>query len=410
MTGASAAPPLMTIIPYRNIPFDIGCRIGDELTTAFHDYLLQEEHALPLEINSLLKTLSADILCVYQVAPEIRLYLYKYGIGVFTVQDETKHFAPENYAVEYCLTRKEAHSDYLTVANNIAKRLFRIARALRKIAAKSEKLRISASDTWENNGFSYVMTVSCVHTPNSDYTYKTMTDAEKKNLHIMLEPSIAHAEDSLIYSTDAGGWDSPEELDLSEMEEPRDWIRSSDFSVYISWAAVLLYTASPEKMSFSALELLEVDLQAMWLYTYCLYENLKNYNSGHKLLVSRLRNDLYRFRRKYTEFRNVDDSSAPAYITRLRDELIRTSGIDAYAEKYTEYVEFCITETESINAEKQKKYSWLNEILLFLIAFIQIAPMIYELMTGGYKDIQIMPVITMGIFVLLAIVIIILKE
>ena len=226
----------------------------------------------------------------------------------------------------------------------------------------------------------------------------------------MLEPSIAHAEDSLIYSTAADSENSVEEIDLTELEEPHDWIRSSDYSVYISWAAVLLYTASSEKMSFSALEYLEVDLQAMWLYTYCLYENLKNYNSGHKLLVSKLRSDLYRFKRKYNEFRNVDDSSAPAYITRLRDELIRTSGIEAYAEKYMEYIEFCITETESINAEKQKKYSWLNEILLFIIAFIQIAPMIYELMTGGYHDIQIMPVITMGIFVIIAIIIIILKD
>lgn len=110
-----------------------------------------------------------------------------------------------------------------------------------------------------------------------------------------------------------------------------------------------------------------------------------------------MRNDLYKFKRKYNEFKSVDDTSAPAYITRLRDELIRTSGINAYANKYIEYIEFCITETESINAEKQKKYSWLNEILLFIIAFIQIAPMIYELMTGGYKDIQLMPIIIMVI-------------
>ena len=410
MTGEHLQPRPVTIIPYRNIPFDIGCRIGDELTKAFCEYLLQKELAQSLEINSLLKTLSADILCGFQIAPEMRLYLYKYGVGVFTVQDATMQFAAENYATEYCMTRKKAHSAYLNIANSLSKQMLRIAGELRKIAAKSEKLRISASDTWENNGFSYVMTVSCVHTPDSSYTYKSMTETEKKNLHIMLEPSIAHAEDSLIYSTAADSENSVEEIDLTELEEPHDWIRSSDYSVYISWAAVLLYTASSEKMSFSALEYLEVDLQAMWLYTYCLYENLKNYNSGHKLLVSKLRSDLYRFKRKYNEFRNVDDSSAPAYITRLRDELIRTSGIEAYAEKYMEYIEFCITETESINAEKQKKYSWLNEILLFIIAFIQIAPMIYELMTGGYHDIQIMPVITMGIFVIIAIIIIILKD
>ena len=95
---------------------------------------------------------------------------------------------------------------------------------------------------------------------------------------------------------------------------------------------------------------------------------------------------------------------------RLRNELIRTSGIDSYADKYIEYIEYCITETESINAEKQKKYSWLNEILLFIIAFIQIAPMIYEAMTGGYKDVKLFPIIIMSIFVIAAIIIIILKD
>lgn len=401
----------VTIIPHRNIPFDVGCSINPTLKDEIVSYLLHKEHAAQLDIDSLLKALSGDVICSFQITPNIRLYLYKYGIGVFTVQDQLNQFEPENYATEYCQKRKKAHEEYLTVGNKTAERLHRIAGALRAIAsANGTALRISASDKWENHGFYYVMTVSCVNTPGSSYIYKEMTDIQKKNLHIMLEPSIAHFEDSLVYSTDADTDDSFFDVDLAAMEEPKDWIRSSDFAIYISWAAVLLYTSNSDKMTFSALESLEVDLQAMWLYTYCLYENLKNYNLSHKILVSKLRNDLYKFKRKYNEFKFVDDASSPAYITSLRDELIRTSGIDSYANKYIEYIEFCISETESINAEKQKKYAWLNEILLFIIAFIQIAPMIYELMTGGYKDIQIFPVVVMVIFVIAAIAIIILKN
>lgn len=160
----------------------------------------------------------------------------------------------------------------MTIENRISKYIYRIAEALRSIAVLNDSsLRISASNTWENNGFSYVMTVSCVNTSSLNYMYKKMTDTEKKNLHIMLEPSIAHAEDSLVYSTTANSGMDDIEVDLATMEEPVDWIRSSDFSIYISWEAVLLYTANPEKMTFSALEFLKVDLQAMWLYTYCLY-------------------------------------------------------------------------------------------------------------------------------------------
>lgn len=399
------------IVPYRNIPFDVGCSIDPALKDEITDYLLHKESATQLDIGSLLKALSGDVICAFQITSKIRLYLYKYGIGVFTVEDSSNQFELGNYAVEYCQERKKAHKEYLTIGNKIAKQLYRIAESLRSIAsANGTALRISASGKWENNGFSYVMTVSCVNTLSSNYIYKEMSDIEKKNLHIMLEPSIAHAEDSLIYSTTESFENSIVDIDISSMEEPVDWIRSPDFSIYISWAAVLLYTSNPDKMTFSALESLEVDLQAMWLYTYCSYENLKNYNLKHKMLASKLKNDLYKFKRKFNEFKIVDDSSMPVYITRLRDELIRTSGIESYANKYIEYIEFCITETESINAEKQKKYSWLNEILLFIIAFIQVAPMIYELMTGGYKEIQLFPVVIMVIFVVVSVVIIILKD
>lgn len=401
----------VTIIPYRNIPFDIGCKVNLELNNKFVSFLLKEEHAKQLEINSLLKTLSGDVLCAFQITSKIRLYIYKFGIGVFSVEDSLNLFEPRNYAVEYCQKRKKAHEEYLTIKNEISKHLYQIAEKLRSIAlANGKKLRVSASNKWENNGFSYVMTVSCVNVPGSNYVYNKMTDIEKINLHIMLEPSIAHAEDSLVYSTTTDIECSLFDVDLTTIEKPYDWIRSPDFSIYISWAAVLIYTSNPNKMTFSALEYLEVDLQAMWLYTYCLYENLKKYNFKNKMLVSKLKDNLYKFNRKYNEFKSVDDSSTPAYITKLRDELIRTSGINLYANKYIEYIEFCITETESINAEKQKRYSWLNEILLFIIAFIQIAPMLYELMIGNYKNVHLIPIIIMVIFVIIAIVIIILKN
>ncbi len=402
---------MVSIIPFRNIPFDIGRKVDLQLKTDITAYLLNKEDSSELEVSNLLKALSNDILCVFQIESQIRLYIYKYGIGVFTIEEVEKSYEKTNYGVEYCNDRKIAHKEYLTISNQLAKKMYKITEQIRLIAASGKnKLRISASKFWENNGFSYVMTVSCVSLSSGCCRYKKMNEHEKLNMHFLLEPSIVHAEDSLVYSTEYCDGINGVDIDLSTLEEPIDWIKSSDYSIYISWSAVLLYTTSSEKMTFSALEALEVDLQAMWLYTYCMYENLKNYNSTHKILVSKLRSDLYKFKRKYNEFKNLDDSSAPAYITRLREELIRTSGIDSYALKYIEYVEFCIIETETINAEKQKKYAWLNEILLFIIAFVQIAPMLYELMTGGYKDIQLAPVLLMIIIVVIAVVIIIAKD
>jgi hypothetical protein len=52
----------------------------------------------------------------------------------------------------------------------------------------------------------------------------------------------------------------------------------------------------------------------------------------------------------------------------------------------------------------------MNEVLLFIIAFLQIAPMLYNAMIGEVADLKPWPIITMGIFVLVAIVFIIKKD
>lgn len=402
----------VTIVPYRYIPFDIGRSIDSRLKGDIQRYLLQQVHANEMEINSLLKSLSGDVVGAFQITERIRLYLYRFGIGVFSVEDIQSEFQGSDYAVEYCRKRKAAHEEYLTISNEFSEILYDIAAKLRGLASKNgTTLRVSASAMWEHHGFSYVMSISTVYLQGELVPYARMSDEEKANLQIMLEPSIAHAEDSLSCSIDAKRDEiSLEKLNLEALEEPIDWIRSSDFSIYISWAAVLLYASAKDTSSISVLESLEADLQAMWLYTYCLYENMKNYNSSYQRPVSALRNDLYQFRRKYNEFKNIDDSSVTAYITRIRDELIRTSGIDKYAAQYIEYIEFCISETESIHSEKQKKYAWLNEILLFVIAFVQIAPMLYDFMIGNYHDVEFAPILCMIAIVIGAIVIIIRKN
>lgn len=102
----------VVIIPYRNIPFDIGCSINSDLKNEFINHLLSKEHAVQLEVDSLLKTLSDDIICVFQLRSKIRLYLYKYGIGVFAVEDGVNQFDSHNYAVGYCLKRKKLMKNF----------------------------------------------------------------------------------------------------------------------------------------------------------------------------------------------------------------------------------------------------------------------------------------------------------
>ena len=80
----------VTIVSYRYIPFDIGCNIDSHLKAEINNYLLTQEMAAEIKIDSLSKTLSNDILSVYQIKDNIKIYLYKYGITVFTIDDSAE--------------------------------------------------------------------------------------------------------------------------------------------------------------------------------------------------------------------------------------------------------------------------------------------------------------------------------
>lgn len=156
-------------------------------------------------------------------------------------------------------------------------------------------------------------------------------------------------------------------------------------------------------------EYLEVDLQAMWLYTYCQYINLKNWSDKKKLSSSQLKKIKYNFQRRYNEFLSDNDSSIPVYIGEIRSEMINTSGIDREKNNYMEYIDFCIDETESRESEQQRKYSVMNEVLLFIIAFVQIAPMLYSALIGEYNNLKIWPIVVMIVLVVVAIFFIVRK-
>ena len=79
-------------------------------------------------------------------------------------------------------------------------------------------------------------------------------------------------------------------------------------------------------------------------------------------------------------------------------------------EEAKEYIDFCIDETESREFEQQRKYSMINEVLLFVIAFVQIAPMLYSALIGEYNDLQLWPIIVMFVLVIVAISFIVRKS
>lgn len=401
------------IIPQRYIPFDLGAALNKECETLFSSYF-KEKGLKIMNIPGLLSSLSGDILFKIEVNVAIRLYIFSYGIGVFMVEDDSYNM-DEKYAVDYCQYRKEAHKELLEFRRgNISKIIEAIIDDLRKIVkGKNSKVRPSANKYWEYGGLSYVMTVSYIIKKDKERKdYEKFTDLDKKNLQIMLQPSLAHKEDTMAMAEMEGAGEQfdPYNFEIERVDSPKNWIRSEDCAVYISWAAVVIYLRDLFGKYMEMIEYLEVDLQAMWLFTYCQYLNLKYWSTNSKLSSGQLKKEKYNFQRKYNEFISDDDSSIPVYIGEIRNELINTSGIEKEKNNYMEYIDFCIDETESMESEQQRKYSVMNEILLFIIAFIQIAPMLYSAMIGEYKDLKIWPIVAMVIFVIIAIFFIVRKD
>lgn len=399
------------IRPYRNIPFDIGCTLDHKDVSAIKEAFKNRE-IVEFPVPQLLKSFSKYILLSFEINTDIRLYIYTFGIGVFTLRDDDYNINMEKYAVNYCDARKNCHHNLLKGEHKYSHDLYSIAECLRKCVSSNHKeLRITANSGWEHNGFSYVMTVSAIQLQGiTSFDYSKLPDIEQKNLQIMLEPGIAHKEDSMLMDKDiiSGDFD-PYDTEIMFADIPVNWIRSNDMGLYISWAAVLIYSGLVDDNSARYIECMEVDLQAMWMYVYCMYYVLSNTHEKN-IKVSDLKRTLFSFKRMYNEFSDTDDSSVAEYFRNIRDELIRTSGIVAEKDKLIEYLNYCIEDTVSKNEEKARKYSVFSEILLFVIAYVQIAPLVYHLLMGDYVLIGTWQIVLTIAIAVIGIVLIILKE
>lgn len=398
------------IRPYRNIPFDLGSNLNDIDITAIRE-TAKSNGLNELPVPSLLSRFSKYISLRFSVNEDIRLYVYSFGVGVFTMRDDTFDIANEKFAVEYCESRKKYHHMILNGAHKYSEKIFEIIAWMRDCVKINHKtVRATADENWESHGLSYVMTVSSVQLPNlKSFNYSELSDTEKKNLLILLEPGIAHQEDTLLFDSDVKSEKiDPYGVKISH-QEPTNWMRSNDAGLYISWAAVVIYSELIDDNATKYLEYMEVDLQAMWMYVYCMYY-VMSHKKQKEMKVSTLKRELFTFKKMYNEFTSPDDSNIAEYFKNIRNELIRTSGIAAEKDKYIEYLNFCIEDTVSLNEEKTRKYSIFSEILLFVIAYAQIAPLLYHFLMGEYTNLGIWQVIVVALIAVIGTILIIRKE
>lgn len=223
------------IEPVRFLPFDIGCEIDDNIQQKFHQEFDKQFDSLNVDeyVIRLLRMSSDYFLFGYKITDTIGLYVYQYGIAVFVIKGETYYITERYYAADYCAKRKEKHASYLELGNPNIPTLREIAAQLRTMAHSIHpKLRTTAHEDWEHGGFSYVMTISTIIGTTGHVGYQRMDDADKRNVQIMLDPSLAGKEDSLVFSCNEESTEETCQLDVENIDSPKDYLNNSNKSLW----------------------------------------------------------------------------------------------------------------------------------------------------------------------------------
>lgn len=410
------------IIPYRYLPFDLGMSIDSDLSSEIKSYFKRKGFE-NLTDTVLLSAFSKYFLYGVKISDDINLYIYSFGIGVFAFRDDEFSCESNRYALFYGRDKKEKYESILSKKphHKFSPTFAKVSDDLRKLTSNYLKdheplykklrekhyIRRSANSSWEYAGFSYLMSTSFIFDDTIEsFEYEDLNTNYKKNLIIMLEPSVANLEESNLLDVEAS--DDPYGFSIDEYS-PKDWIKKSDTAVYISWSAVVSIIKDPDDEIIGFINSMEVDLQAMWFYTYCMYDDTSNLNTS-EFKIFQLKTRLFEYKKMYAEFKLNVDYELPGYIFEIRNELINTSRIDNQCQRFTEYLDFRMEETTSRNLEERQRFDTLSQILLFAIAYIQGAPLIYKLLMGEYLHFGIPQSIFIVLLAILGVVWIIKKD
>lgn len=390
----------MEVRPIRIIPFDIGysfTRNKMDLVIQFLDSKYER-----IELSLRLDTILSKNTIGYKIDINLDLFIFQTGIGVFSVRDKTKIIESniKHFSIEYCQTRRDEHNKFLNWKHDYSPQMQAIIAELReKFQAEFKKrsIRKTSSNNFEYGGISYVMTLSLFNVlqPKKEiFDWNNYPGWLKNNISILLEPSIVFMEDSLKFNqsqTVVNHELNDILINLDEEPEYHDYEKRKHISTFMSWAAVVVIgkLEDPDIEEYIALE---VELQHKWFYIYCLEKNLPSEVSDllkSKIDIIKLRNLSYEMELYEEKFNFIDDSSVPERLQIVQKGLIETSGILGILQRYKRTLHF-FEETLMFEGQmRQKKYGKTSEMLLYFIAYVQMAPILYGLLKGYIRNTNI---------------------
>lgn len=380
--------------PVRIIPFDLGRSLSAD------DLSLIEKQLLPkyrrLEITPRQSSILKGVSLFFKIRDNISAYLYSNGICVIVVEENKISFQNnfERFSIPYGENRKKAHSAFFKWEHDSSPVIWDVIAELRGIvrahAPKKTTLRKSASEEFENKGLSYIMTLSMFDVSKeiiNSTSFKNYPDWLKSNIYALLDPAVLYLEDS-------SKFESATEVDfdlskiLSELEineDLTDYERHRHINTFMSWAAVTIFglLQDIDREEYTALE---VQLQSDWFYVYCLDKSLDDFSNPTKKDVVDIQRQHYEIDLLVNRLFDFDDSSMPTRILDIQKGLVETSGLAGNIQHLQRKMQY-ILEREHLDSElRQKHLGQSTEILLFIIAFIEIAPTVIEYGNSFYPN------------------------
>ncbi len=371
------------IRPVRYIPFDIGAALSETKLKRISELL--ERKYQRLSPDGYFRAIGSGVALVFRLTEQCRLYVFRYGIGVFSIEDAPYRFDTSDaaFATEYCQQRKYRHKQILNFQAEYS-RLIQDTIRLTRLAAhvSRNESRVSASDAWECNGLSYVMTVSYLYLEKSAFAWEQLDDTVKKNLLVMLTPSLMNMEDSLCSTYDSASCGNIESLNLKNYEPPRNYSQTAEYGIYISWAAVIPILKKENTAITELIEVLEADLQAMWMYVYCMQQD---FIRKKRMPYGMAENVQFNAQREFVRFHALSDTSMPEYIRQIRTALIETSGMQELMNSFVDDLQYMIRKNKVLRDIRLERMEYAKTATLISLLGISAAELIRKRHKGWFE-------------------------
>jgi len=370
----------------RIIPFDIGIDIDSaivrEIQKEFENVSTEKEFLLEGRVVNIR---------VMAVKIPLEIDLFQDGIGIASFFEESLINSIEEFdAFQVLQQRARVHKAILKHEHACSEAISKIIEKLREIARRStetrsknkaSRIRLTASQSWEKKGLSYIMSVYLIDMPELALKLK---DSKEKGIRrkfaSFMEPSVHRAEDTF-----AKG-DLPmfrpriasEETALLDEIANRifavDYDMDPSVSTYMTWSNVVVVGNINEHV-VREYATLQKKFQHVWFYSYIadnlVKKTLEQFEKSETRIdidyLDRLRSGILL---RIDEFTNIQESTLGSRYFRLMQGFMETSQLDRLVSSLEKKVALLGTRIEREDSKNGQIAQRRIEFVLFVLTYL----------------------------------------